>query len=69
MPYVVHRFEARNEREDVVRSFTARQVRGNPFVMRRLEYDHEVRARAQAFCDQLNAGGVARERALQEARQ
>lgn len=53
--------------EGVVKTFDARQVRGNPFALLRHEPDREVRGRAQQFADRLNAGGATRERTLQEA--
>ena len=55
-PYVVRRSAPYSEVEDVVKTFTGQSR----------ETDGQIRARAQAWCDRLNAGGVSREQALRE---
>lgn len=47
----------------IVKGFTAERDRSGTF-FDSVEPDWEVFLRAQAFCDELNAGGAARERAL-----
>lgn len=67
VPFVVRRLQPHNEGKDVVRTFAARMkhVEGpDGGRWRGYEDDEEVRQRAQAFADELNRGGAARERSL-----
>ena len=63
VPYAVRRFESREEMQGIVESFRAQWT--GP--VGRYETEGMVQDRAQAYCDQLNAGGVSREQALREA--
>lgn len=67
-PYVIRRFKPYRNDDGIVKAFHAqptefRRFSGDPI----METGQQVRVRAQAFCDQLNARGIARERQLREA--
>ena len=65
--YEVRRGDGRRGHGAVVETFSARpdpcEGYFRPWMATR-EHDHQVRSRAQAFADALNAGGIRRERAL-----
>lgn len=65
-PYEVREDARHAKDEGIVRVFVASVEDDPERGWGRVEPDHRVRARAQAFCDRLNAGGIARERALRE---
>lgn len=58
--FKVQRVAPESSTSGAIKSFTPRQWHG-------FDLNHEARARAQAFCDRLNGGGIAREQALREA--
>lgn len=66
-PYEVRRNGPYSPIDGVVKSFVASVEDNAKWQWGRVEPDHQVRVRAQAFCDRLNAGGASRERALREA--
>ena len=65
--YGVFRSGPQSKDHTIIKSFVSQGVADADGRRGRLEPDHVVRARAQAFADRLNAGGIERERALQEA--
>ena len=66
--YVVRRLPEREEAEDALKSFRAQRLPPHGPWGPGWEGDLQVRGRAQAFCDQLNTGGIAREQGLRSAR-
>ena len=64
--YEVHRYAPLAQAPGAVRTFIP-QWDGIGLFASGLEKDEKVQARAQAFADRLNQGGMERERALREA--
>lgn len=66
--YEVRGLAPHSDVQGIVKTFKAETTRFIPGTGHVVETEDQVRARAQAFAQRVNAGGAARERALRAAR-